>query len=95
MNPDEISAAIERAPNQVSASESAYNPNDPAAVSEFWQGAVIRRPGQRGPGRKPKRILLSVRYSPDVVDYFKGTGEGWQRRMDEALREWIAARKSA
>ncbi len=24
--------------------------------------------------------------------YFKATGKGWQARMDEALREWIARR---
>ncbi len=37
---------------------------------------------------RPK-ILLSVRYSPDVVEYFKSTGEGWQSRMDEVLREYV------
>ncbi len=95
VNPNEITAAIERAPDSAGESESAYDPNDAAAVSEFWQGATLRRPGQRGPGKKPKRVLLSVRYSPDVVAYFKSTGDGWQSRMDEALREWIESRKSA
>ena len=33
-----------------------------------------------------------MRYSPEVVAYFKATGKGWQARMDEALREWIARR---
>ncbi|HEY4593883.1 MAG TPA: BrnA antitoxin family protein, partial [Thermoanaerobaculia bacterium] len=42
-------------------------------------------------GKKAKKVLLSVRYSPDVVNYFKSTGEGWQIRMDEALKEWMAA----
>jgi uncharacterized protein (DUF4415 family) len=32
-------------------------------------------------------ILLSVRYSPEVVDYIKSTGEGWQTRMEGALKE--------
>ena len=41
----------------------------------------------RPSGRNPKKILLSVRYSAEVVDFFKSTGEGWQTRMDEALRE--------
>jgi uncharacterized protein (DUF4415 family) len=51
----------------------------------------VRRPGQRGLGRKAKKVLLSVRYSPEVVEYFKATGEGWQTRMDEALKEWMAS----
>ncbi|PID34085.1 MAG: hypothetical protein CR976_02120 [Thiotrichales bacterium] len=30
--------------------------------------------------------------SPDVVDYFKSGGEGWQSRLDEALKVYIARR---
>lgn len=37
----------------------------------------------------PKR-LLSVRYSPEVIEYFKSTGEGWQSRMDGVLRQYVA-----
>ena len=34
--------------------------------------------------------LVSVRYSPEVLAYFKATGEGWQSRMDSVLREYVA-----
>ena len=37
-----------------------------------------------------KKLLVSVRYSPEVVAYFKSTGEGWQSRMDGVLREYVA-----
>lgn len=30
--------------------------------------------------------LVSVRYSPEVLAFFKATGEGWQSRMDGVLR---------
>jgi uncharacterized protein (DUF4415 family) len=30
-----------------------------------------------------------VRNSPDVVEHFKSTGEGWQSHMDEVLRECV------
>jgi uncharacterized protein (DUF4415 family) len=90
---DEISAAIKAAPERVIDPDCPYDPNDPAAVEEFWKNATIRRPGQRGPGKKAKKTLLSVRYSPEVIEYFKSTGEGWQTRMDEALKEWVAARR--
>ncbi|HVY07698.1 MAG TPA: BrnT family toxin [Burkholderiales bacterium] len=33
--------------------------------------------------------LVSVRYSPEVLAYFKSTGEGWQSRMDGVLREYV------
>ncbi len=33
--------------------------------------------------------LVSVRYSPEVLEYFKSTGEGWQSRMDGVLRNYV------
>jgi uncharacterized protein (DUF4415 family) len=33
--------------------------------------------------------LVSVRYSQEVLAYFKSTGEGWQSRMDGVLREYV------
>ena len=39
----------------------------------------------------PKQ-LVSVRYSPEVLEYFKATGEGWQSRMDGVLRQYVARR---
>lgn len=33
--------------------------------------------------------LVSVRYSPEVLAYFKSTGEGWQSRMDSVLRAYV------
>ena len=37
-----------------------------------------------------KKQLLSVRYSAEVVDYFRSTGEGWQARMDQVLRQYVS-----
>lgn len=91
--PEDIAAAIAAAPERVEDPESPYDPNDAKAVAAYWKGATVRRPGQRGPGKKSKKVLLSVRYSPEVVQYFKSTGEGWQARMDEALKEWMAAHR--
>ena len=33
---------------------------------------------------------ISVRYSSEVIAYFKSTGDGWQARMDRVLREYVA-----
>ena len=41
------------------------------------------------PRSENKKLLVSVRYSPEVVAYFKSTGEGWQSRMDRVLREYV------
>src|SRR5436305_13616432 len=93
MSPEEAAAAIGRAPERVQDPESPYNPNGPAAVEGFWKNATVRRPGQRGPGKRAKKVLLSVRYSAEVVEYYKSTGEGWQTRMDDALKEWVEAHR--
>ena len=37
-----------------------------------------------------KKLLVSVRYSPEVVRYFRSTGSGWQSRMDGVLRQYVA-----
>jgi len=41
----------------------------------------------RGPGRKPKKLLQTLRLDPDVVAYFKAGGRLWQRRVNAVLRE--------
>lgn len=48
-----------------------------------------RQRGERGPQKKPRKIALTLRYSPEVVMYFKSTGAGWQVRMDDVLKNWI------
>jgi len=42
------------------------------------------------PKSENKKLLVSVRYSPEVLAYFKSTGEGWQSRMDGVLRKYVA-----
>jgi len=31
-----------------------------------------------------------VRYSVEVVEYFRSTGDGWQARMDSVLRQYVS-----
>ena len=41
------------------------------------------------PKSESPKLLVSVRYSQEVLAYFKSTGEGWQSRMDGVLREYV------
>ena len=53
--------------------------------------AMVPMRALRGrPKSENKKLLVSVRYSPEVVEYFKSTGEGWQSRMDGVLRQYVA-----
>jgi uncharacterized protein (DUF4415 family) len=38
-----------------------------------------------------KKQLVSIRYSPEVIDYFRASGAGWQARMDAVLKDYIEA----
>jgi uncharacterized protein (DUF4415 family) len=101
----QIREAIAAAPTTVAPSSAAYDPNDAKAVSRFWKGAVVtpgggvaavtaalaarRKPGQRGPGKRPPKVAINIRLSPEVLEAFKATGDGWQTKVDGALREWL------
>jgi len=53
--------------------------------------AMIPLRALRGrPRSESPKQLVSVRYSPEVLAYFKSTGEGWQSRMDSVLRNYVA-----
>ena len=46
------------------------------------------------PKSDSEKVLVSTRYSPEVVDFFKASGQGWQSRMDAVLRQYVARRSS-
>jgi uncharacterized protein (DUF4415 family) len=54
----------------------------PSAIRGFF-------PKTRGAQKEPRKIALSIRLSPEVVDHFKATGPGWQSRIDEALKKVV------
>ena len=51
--------------------------------------AKVRQPGRRGPQKLPTKVAVTVRYSPEVLDYFKASGDGWQTRVNDVLRRHV------
>lgn len=47
--------------------------------------AAVRR--YRGQQKAPTKQMVTLRLDPDVVEAFRATGTGWQRRMNDALRK--------
>ena len=90
-----MAAAVAVAPDRVNDPECPYDPNDADSVAAFWAKAQVRLPGQRGPQKRPTKVAVTVRYSPEVVEYFKATGEGWQTRMNDALRDYVEQHRAA
>ncbi len=36
---------------------------------------------------------ITIRLSPEVVRTFRESGQGWQTRMDAALKEWLKTKE--
>ena len=58
----------------------------PLGREEMQKGieAYRKKPGR--PVSASRKEQVSVRYSPEVLSYFRSTGAGWQTRMDAALK---------
>ena len=63
---------------------------DAKPLSKTQLEAMVPMRALRGrPKSENKKLLLSVRYSPEVIAYFRETGDGWQARMDGVLQEYV------
>lgn len=68
----------------------------PLTREEMQKGVEAYRKKRGRPVSGTRKEQVSVRYSPEVLSYFRATGEGWQTRMDAALQmlvkkhpEWL------
>ena len=43
----------------------------------------------RGPQKAPTKVATTIRLSPEVVQAFRAAGDGWQTRIDAALKDWL------
>jgi uncharacterized protein (DUF4415 family) len=97
-NPDAWARLIADAPGE---------DRDPTSEEEAaWSGAFISRSREelraklaarrrRGTQKAPLKERVTVRLSPDVTQFFKATGKGWQTRLDGALQDWIKTHRAA
>ena len=65
------------------------DPDAQPLTSKQLKAMVPIRALRGRPRSENKKLLVSVRYSPEVIAYFKSTGEGWQSRMDGVLRKYV------
>ena len=87
-----------------------HNPEMPDADNPEWTPEMLRlsvrlkdlpaslqaklRRG-RGPQKAPRKVSTTIRLSPEVIGHFQAGGEGWQARIDAALKDWLAQQSSA
>ena len=54
--------------------------------------AIVPMPELSGrPKLVDKKQLVSIRYSPEVIDHFSASVAGWQARMDAVRKEYVEA----
>lgn len=68
--------------------ESAIDTTDMPLVTD-WSHAV------RGPFYRPIKRPLSLRVDADILDWFQHQGQGYQTRMNGALREYVERHRNA
>ncbi|MFB9223658.1 BrnA antitoxin family protein [Paracoccus cavernae] len=56
-------------------------------VAAFPEAAEKTRKSLGRPKAANPKVAVSLRLDPDVVEAFKRGGDGWQTRMNEALRK--------
>jgi uncharacterized protein (DUF4415 family) len=64
-------------------------------AAEAMPASLRRKVGARGPQKSPTKERITIRLSPDVVERFRATGDGWQTRVDAALQDWLKTHKPA
>jgi uncharacterized protein (DUF4415 family) len=63
------------------------DPDSRPYTDEEWAKVKPIR-GRGRPVGTATKVATSIRFDRDLVEAFKGTGDGWQTRMNDALREW-------
>lgn len=55
-----------------------------------------RRAGRpAGTVKAAPKVSTTIRLSPDVVQAFRASGDGWQTRIDAALKDWLQTHSPA
>ena len=62
----------------------------PDLSKEGWPETFAQAAVRRGrPIEAAARASTAIRLSQEAIDRFRAGGDGWQTRIDHALRDWI------
>ena len=59
------------------------------SMTDVLPGELVRKLRVRGSQNAPVKERITIRLSPEVVQRFRATGDGWQTRVDAALKDWL------
>ncbi len=87
-SPEQVAAALSSAPEATVPDNIDWNR---AMITEGGgvEATLTSLRRRRGPNKRPAKEQVAIRFSPEVLAYFRAQGRGWQTRIDEALKEFI------
>lgn len=88
--PTRLQAELEALAAQPDSGRGLTDPDCPPTTEADWQGAVRGAFYRVTPVKKP----IALRLDADVLAWFKQDGDGYQTRINAALREYMAQHRS-
>jgi uncharacterized protein (DUF4415 family) len=78
-------------PNKSSTVPAWVDPDDaPDLSAAEWAAKLATAPVRRGrPRAAARKVSTTIRLDADVLAAFREKGEGWQTRVNAALRDWL------
>jgi uncharacterized protein (DUF4415 family) len=58
------------------------DPDNPPTDAMFWADAEMQEPDTR-------KIPIHIRVAPDVLEFFKKSGPGYQTRINRVLEQYV------
>jgi uncharacterized protein (DUF4415 family) len=86
-----LNKLTERQINAAARSDPNNPPSSPKELAEMR--AIVRSRGRPAMPKEERKVSLTLRLPPDVVQHFRSSGAGWQTQMGEVLQS--AAQRSA
>lgn len=89
MSKRKVSSQVDENPTWGKAEFARARPAEEVLPELFGKEAAAKMVKPRGrPKSANPKTPLKLRIDPDVVDAYRAQGEGWQTRMNDALRDY-------
>ncbi len=62
-------------------------------ISEFPELQFLTKRGR--PKKHPPKKSTTIRLNPEVLDFFKSKGKGWQTQINDVLQAYVDTQKMA
>ena len=70
-----------------------FEDDAPDLSAPEWREKIAAAPVRRGrPRAQLRKVSTTIRLDPDILEAFRSAGEGWQSRINAALREYLEKR---